>query len=329
MKKITIKASSDIALVKYWGKKDEILRLPENGSVSIILDGLDTLTTVEFLEDLTEDQITIQGTKIDSKSREVRRVVKHLDRVRKLAKVDTKAKVVSENSFPRGTGLSSSGSGMAALTYASTKALGLDLSEKEISILARQASGTACRCSCGGFVEWIDGDTSQTSYSYTIYKKDHWDIRDIVAVVDEGKKKISSSKGHTTAQSSPFFEVRQSRIKSKIEAVKQAIKDKDFTTLGKIIEAEALEFHSILLTSKTPLVLWYPGTLQVMAEVEKLRLEGIECYFTVNTGFNLHVLTLPKFEEEVKTRISNLSLVKKTLTAKVGGKPTEVENHLF
>lgn len=329
MKKTTIKASSDIALVKYWGKKDEVLRLPENGSVSIILDGMDTITTVEFSETFSEDEVYIQDKKIEVISREAKRVIKHLNRMRNLANVNLKAKVVSKNTFPRGTGLSSSGSGMAALTYAAAKALGLELSEKELSILSRQASGTACRCACGGFVEWLDGDTSETSYSHTIFDKDYWDIRDVVAVVDEGQKKISSTEGHESAQSSPFFEVRQNNIKAKIEAVKSAIKEKNFTKLGKIVEAEALEFHSILLTSEVPLILWYPGTLQVMQEVEKLREEGIECYFTINTGFNLHILTLPEFQYVVQERLNNLSLVVKTLTAKVGDKPKEIQEHLF
>lgn len=308
MQKITVKASSDIALVKYWGKKDEVLRLPENGSLSIILDGLDTITTVEFNEIYPEDEIYIQDERITNKSREVKRVVKHLDRIRSLAQQAHKdgaslfAKVVSKNTFPRGTGLSSSGSGMAALTYAATKALELELSQKELSILSRQASGTACRCACGGFVEWLDGDSSETSYSETIFPADYWDIRDIVAVVDEGRKKISSTRGHTTAQTSPFFEVRQNNIKQKIETVKNAILRKDFSELGKIVEAEALEFHSILLTSKEPLILWYPGTLQVMLEVQKMREEGIECYFTINTGFNVHILTLPEFEDVVRSR---------------------------
>ena len=182
MSKTTIKASSDIALVKYWGKKDEVLRLPENGSISIVLDGLDTITTVEFDESIFADSVQIQGDVIDLSSREHRRVIKHLDRIRALAGVSLKAKVVSENTFPRGTGLSSSGSGMAALTYAATKALGLELSEKELSILSRQASGTACRCACGGFVEWLDGDTSDTSYSHTVFNADYFDIRDVVAV---------------------------------------------------------------------------------------------------------------------------------------------------
>ncbi|NCN06821.1 MAG: diphosphomevalonate decarboxylase [Candidatus Pacebacteria bacterium] len=329
MKKVTIKASSDIALVKYWGKKDEVLRLPENGSISIILDGLDTITTVEFNADLKQDTVTIQGEVIDATSREAKRVFKHLDRIRALAKVTTKATVVSQNTFPRGTGLSSSGSGMAALTFAATKALDLNLTEKELSILSRQASGTACRCACSGFVEWLDGETSETSYSQSIFSADHWDIRDVVAVVHEGKKKISSTEGHTTAQTSAFFAVRQERIPQKIVDVKKALEDKDFTRLGALVEAEALEFHSILLTSAVPLILWYPGTLQVMTEVQALRSEGIECYFTINTGFNLHVLTLPQFQDAVAKRLSDLPLVTKTLTAKVGTGPKEISEHLF
>lgn len=328
MKK-TVKASSDIALVKYWGKKDEVLRLPENGSVSIVLDGLDTTTTVEFSEVYLEDELYIQDKKIETDSREAKRVVKQLNRIRELAGSNLFAKVVSKNSFPRGTGLSSSGSGMAAVTYAATSALGLQLSEKELSILSRKASGTACRCACGGFVEWLDGDTSEESYSQTIFSAGHWDIRDVVAVVDEGAKKISSTEGHTTAQSSIFFEARQKNIKQKIEKVKAAIEVKDFTTLGEIVEAEALEFHSILLTSMQPLILWYPGTLQVMHEVQRLRQEGIECYFTINTGFNVHILTLPEHQKAVQERIAALPLVINTLSAKVGEKPRFVEEHLF
>lgn len=328
MKK-TVKASSDIALVKYWGKKDEQLRLPENGSVSIILEGLDTVTTVEFSKKYASDNITIQNEQIAPDSREAKRVVKQLNRVREIANSTLFAKVVSQNTFPRGTGLSSSGSGMAALTYAAIGALELDLTEREISILSRKASGTACRCACGGFVEWLDGDTSETSYSQTIFSKDHWDIRDVVAVVDEGRKKISSTQGHTTAQSSPFFEVRQARITKKIEAVKSAISKKDFTRLGTLVESEALEFHSILLTSTEPLIVWYPGTVQVMQEVQNLRSQGIECYFTINTGFNVHVLTLPEHEERVKTALQHLPLVTNVLQAKVGEKPQYIEEHLF
>ena len=327
--KSTATASSDIALVKYWGKKDAVLRLPENGSISLLLEGLDTITTVEFSESFSSDTLRIQDVGIDPDSREARRVFRHLDRLRQKVGSTFSAKVESKNTFPRGTGLSSSGSGMAALTYAAADALGLQLSEKEMSILARQASGTACRCACGGFVEWLDGDTSDSSYSHTIFPRDHWDIRDVVVVVDEGQKKVSSTEGHTKAQTSPFFTARQERIAAKISKVKEAIHHKDFTQLGTLVEAEALEFHSILLTSEPSLIAWLPGTVAVMSAVKNLRETGVECYFTINTGFNVHVLTLPENEARVVTEMQQLSLVKNTLTAKVGGKPKISTSHLF
>lgn len=326
MKKVTIKASSDIALVKYWGKKDEVLRLPENGSVSMKLEGMETVTTVEFDKRLKKDVVVIEG---ESDEVEAGRVVAHLDRIRKIAGVTLKARVESENTFPRGTGLSSSGSGFAALTVAATRALGLQLSEKELSILARQGSGTACRCVCGGFVEWRDGNMSEESYSETIYPEEYWDIRDVVVVVDEGRKRVSSTEGHMSAQSSIAFKERQRRIGAKIKVVKELIGMRDFGGLGKVVEKEALEFHSILLTSESPLIAWYPGTVEVMLEVQKLREEGVEAYFTINTGFNVHVLTLPGFEKQVRERMEKLSLVKKVISAKVGEEPEELKEHLF
>lgn len=326
MKKTTIRASSDIALVKYWGKKDEILRLPENGSISLILSGLDTVTTVEFDEKLAQDEVIIQG---ESEEGEARRVSKHLDRIRKLAGKEVFAKVVSQNTFPKGTGLSSSGSGFAALTIAATKALNLHLSEKKMSILARQGSGTACRCVCGGIVEWKDGETSDTSYSQTIFPADYFDIRDVVAIVDEGKKLISSTQGHALVNTGPFYKIRQSKIRAKIEAVRESLNEKNFDKLGALVESEALEFHSILLTSQPPMIAWYPGSLEVMLAVQAMRREGVRAYFTINTGFNVHVLTLPEFEDQVVDRLEKLSLVKKTIKAKIGEKPEELNEHLF
>ena len=326
MKKTTIKASSDIALVKYWGKKDEILRLPENGSISLILSGLDTVTTVEFNENFTKDEVIIQG---ESEEGETGRVVKHLDRMRQLADKKIYVKVVSQNTFPKGTGLSSSGSGFAALTIAATKAMGINLNEKEMSILARQGSGTACRCVCGGIVEWLDGETSETSYSKTIFPADYFDIRDVIAVVDEGKKLISSTQGHALANTSPFYKIRQSEIKVKLEVVRESLNEKNFDKLGALVESEALEFHSILLTSQPPMIAWYPGTVEVMLAVQVMRREGVKAYFTINTGFNVHVLTLPEFEDQVVARLEKLPLVKKTIKAKIGEKPVEQEQHLF
>lgn len=335
MQKATAQASSDVALVKYWGKKDEVLRLPENGSLSMLLQGLDTITTVEFSPDYG-NTVEIDG---QLEEEEAQRVLKHLQRIKTLAiekavisaqqAEQLNVKVVSRNTFPKGTGLSSSGSGFAALTLAALAALGLELSEKERSILARQGSGTACRCMCSGFVEWKDGQTSDESYSESVYPPEYWDICDVIAVVDQGKKKISSTEGHQSAQSSPFYAARLRHMTQKMSDVKAALKEKDFTALGNLVEAEALEFHAILLTSTPSLIAWYPGTIEVMHAVRQMRAEKIEAYFTINTGFNVHVLTLPQYKRVVEERLRQLPLVQQVLHATAGSAPRIVEDHLF
>src|SRR3982074_336513 len=141
--KATALAPSNIAFIKYWGKKDEDLRLPENGSISMNLSNLLTTTTVEFDPNYKDDEIFINDDLDYLMAR--KRVIAHLDRIRSKAKIKDKAKVVSKNNFPSGTGLSSSASGFAALTVAAASAAGLKLSEKELSVLARLGSGSACR----------------------------------------------------------------------------------------------------------------------------------------------------------------------------------------
>jgi diphosphomevalonate decarboxylase len=325
--KSTAIASADVALIKYWGKKDERLRLPENGSISIILNALTTTTTVDFRDDLTSDECFIDGDKVSDI--QASRITEHLNRIRRITSQGTFARVVSNNSFPASTGLSSSGSGFAALTLAATHAVGLKLSEKQLSILARQGSGTACRCMCGGFVEWIDGNTSDSSYSHSLFPAEHWDLIDVVAIVNSQKKKVSSSLGHTSAQSSLLFKPRQQRIKQKIQEMKNAITKKDFTKLGVITESEALEFHSVLLTSSPPLVMWYPGTIAVILAVHELRSQGIEAYYTINTGFNVHVLTQPKNKNMVIKYVNQLPEVEKVIISKIGNKPIITTNHLL
>lgn len=332
MQKITVKAGSDIALVKYWGKKDKILRLPANGSISMILDSLQSITTVEFKTNLDKDEVIIGGEVEDG---EASRAIQHLDRIRELAKKnnliekDIFAKVVSENNFPKSTGLSSSGSGFAALTMAASKAIGLNLSERELSILARQGSGTACRCVCGGFVQWLDGDSSEESYSQSFAKPEDFVIRDLVAIVSEDKKDLSSTEGHDLAETSLFFAIRQEKIAAKLKDAKNAILQKDFIALGELVEAEALEFHSILLTSRPTILLFYPGTIEVMQAVRQLRKKGVPVYFTINTGFNVHVLTLPEYENEVLDTLKELPSVKRIIASGIGEKPQYSNRHLF
>ncbi|MBI2039539.1 diphosphomevalonate decarboxylase [Candidatus Microgenomates bacterium] len=337
--KATAIGPTNIAFTKYWGKKDEVFRLPENGSISMTLSHLLTTTTVEFLPKYKKDQISINGlftSEVSSSSNpaytsevSAERVIKHLDRVRKMAGIQDKAKVVSKNNFPIGTGLSSSASGFAALTLAASKAAGLKLSEKELSILARQGAGSACRSIPGGFVEWLDGDTSDTSYAVQIFPPNHWAICDVVAIVSEGRKEISSSTGMKAAISSPFMKLRLSRMKEKNKLVKKYIKERDFKALGELTEQEALELHTIMLTQYPPLIYWTPGTLQIMKLTSHWRGEGIPVYFTINTGQDIHLICEQANLKKVVAKLKELDFVKNIIVNTPGEGTRLSKSHLF
>lgn len=326
MKKATAIAPSNIAFTKYWGRKDEVLRLPENGSVAMCLSNLLTTTTVEFSPNFKKDQVIIDGKSIEE---EALRVIKHLDRISKLANFDYKAKVVSNNNFPSSTGLSSSSSGFAALTLAAVTAAGLKLSEKELSILARQASGAACRSIPSGFVEWLDGNISDTSYAKTIFPASYFKIADVVAVVSEHKKEVPTSQGHAKAQSSPFMAIRKAHMRQKNNTVKKLIKEKKFKEFGELIEQEALELHSIMLTQYPPLIYWTPGTLKIMKLVSHWRADGIPVYFTINTGQDIHLICEQRNVIKVKNKLKKLDFVKEVIVNTPGEGTRLSYKHLF
>lgn len=325
--KTTAIAPSNIAFIKYWGRKnDPSLRLPENGSISMNLSNLHTTTTVAFDASLANDDIACNGEK---EEQAVQRIVDHLDRIRKIANVTTKAKVVTENNFPTGTGLSSSASGFAALTVAGVNALGLMLSEKELSILARLGSGSACRSIPDGFVEWLPGDSNETSYAVSLYEPSYWNIIDIVVVTGNQKKDISSSAGHALAQSSPFFDARLRFMEKKITHCKQYLAEKNFTKFGELLEAEALELHAIYLTSTPSLIYLLPESLRVMQKVKEWRQNGIPVYFTLNTGQDIHLICPGEYEKKVVNLIHKETTIQKTIVNKPAIGTRLVNTHLF
>ncbi|MBU1000638.1 diphosphomevalonate decarboxylase [Patescibacteria group bacterium] len=325
--KATAIAPSNIAFTKYWGKKDEVLRLPENANISMCLSNLLTTTTVEFSKNYSKDEITVNNKAL--KQNEEKRAIKHLDRVRKMANINLKAKVMSNNNFPSGTGLSSSASGFAALSLAASCAADLNLSEKDLSILARQGSGSACRSIPSGFVEWLDGNTSKSSYAIQVFPPDHWAIADVVAIVSEGKKEVPTSVGQQTARSSPFMQIRLAHMREKNEKVKKYIAEKNFKEFGELVEQEALELHTIMLTQTPPLIYWTPGTLKIMKLTRHWRLEGICVYFTINTGQDIHLICEAENIKKVKSKLSKLDFVKNIIINTPGEGARFTKNHLF
>lgn len=324
--KATAIAPSNIAFIKYWGKKDEGLRIPANGSISMNLSNLTTVTTVEFSDKLSEDLIIINKQKQQDKKN---RVTEHLNRIRKIAGIKNFAKVVSLNNFPTSTGLSSSASGFAALTMAATTASCLALNQKELSILARLASGSACRSISDGFVEWLDGETNKLSYAVSIYPSDWWDIVDIVTIVSTDKKEVSTTEGQKFAFTSLFYPVRLANIKNKIIKLKNYLKERNFPKFGELVEAEALELHTIMLTSTPSLIYWFPATLNIMRLVRQWRKEGLPVYFTINTGQDIHLVCEKKNVDAVCGRLSKIESVRKIIINTPSEGARIIDNHLF
>jgi diphosphomevalonate decarboxylase len=307
----TAKAPANIAFIKYWGKKDEKLRLPANSSISMNLSNAFTVTSVEFSSELSADELFINGSK--SNAYEIKRVSNHLNLIRNLSKIKDFARVESKNNFPKGSGIASSASGFAALTVAAAGTAGLQLPEKELSVLARLGSGSACRSIPDGFVEWKSGNMSEESYAYSLFAPGYWKICDLIAIVGENSKKVSSTEGHAIAGTSPFYKTRIAGMKDKIREIKSALKNKDFTRFGEILEAEAVNMHAVMITSDPPLYYWLPETLKVIAQVVELRSGGTECYFTVDAGPNVHVICNEADTDNIKSKLESTTGVKQVL----------------
>jgi len=325
--KNTAVSSSNIAFIKYWGNRDAVYRIPLNDSVSMNLDHAFTTTTVEFDTKLNDDVIIIGGKEADGSARA--RVVAHLDRVRKLANMETKARMQSQNNFPTGAGIASSASAFAALSLAATRAVGLELSERELSVLARQASGSACRSIPGGFVEWIAGRNSTDSYAISIASPEHWDLRDVIAIVSAEEKKVGSYEGHAAAQTSPFLSTRQNILPSRFHSVRRAILSKDLALLGPAIEEDAIELHMMAMTSRPPIYYWTPGMVRVIQAVQQWRADGIVVYFTLDAGPNVHLICESKDVERVAKLARQVQDVQQIIVNAPGGPAHLIEQHLF
>ena len=317
MQKTTAQAHSNIALVKYWGKGDKKLRLPVNSSAAIALDNLTTTTTVEFRTDLQEDQVELIGEGFELG--EVEKVSKHLDRIRELAKMNLKAKVVSQNSFPKAAGMASSASGFAALTVAAASAAGLSLSEKELSILARRGSGSASRSIPGGVSVWHAGTSSETSFAERIDYPKEWDLHVLLVMADDtSAKKVGSTDGMALAPTSPYFLVAVKEAEQNIKRLREAMKKGDWSAFGKVIEDECFRLHMLCMTTTPNILYWRGVSVEIFQRLFKLRESGVEAFFTVDAGPHVHVVCRGKDSEIVKKSLSELSGIKTIIECGIG-----------
>ncbi len=314
----TALAHPNIAFIKYWGNRDDALRLPANGSISMNLAELRTQTSVNFRNDLRGDVLTIDGKEINGAA--LARVNSFMDQVRRLAPDAGYAEIVSKNNFPMGVGIASSAAAFSALALAATGAAGLDLKENECSRLARLGSGSACRSVPDGFCEWSYGTGDEDSCAVSIAPASHWNLVDLIALISDTHKKVGSSAGHMSALTSPFQAERIRTAPERIAICRQAILEKDFKALAEVSEQDMIMMHSVMMTQDPPLLYWEPATIQTIKAVKGWRKEGLDCFATVDAGPNVHVICTANSAPIVKERLEKISGIREILSSGPGGK---------
>ena len=313
----TALAHPNIALIKYWGNRDNTLRLPSNGSISMNLDSLYTRTSVTFSASLEVDSLRIGGRRVTGPGLE--RMSVFLDLVRDLARMNQRAEVVSENNFPSSAGIASSASAFAALALAATRTAGITLNEQELSRLARRGSGSACRSIPGGFVEWRAGKDASDSFAASIVPPEHWDLSDCIAIVSTVHKKTGSTEGHALAASSPLQVARVADANRRLDICRKAILERDFEALAAVVEQDSDMMHAVMMTSTPGLFYWQPASLTVMQAVREWRSKGKPVCYTVDAGPNIHVICPREYIGETEKNLRALPGVKNVLVASVGG----------
>ncbi len=317
----TARAHANIALVKYWGKRNEVLNLPAAGSLSLTLEALTTTTTVRFDDALVGDTLTLDGEPAPAAAQA--RVSRWLDLVRARANTDARAAVDSVNDFPTASGLASSASAFAALALAATTAAGLELPARELSVLARRGSGSAARSIYGGFVEMLPGSSSdgEDAYAVPIAVDPPWDLRMVVAIVGGGapKKRSSRAAMQHCAETSPLYRGWIESVPGDVDVAKEAIERRDLDALGRVAEASALAMHAAAIASRPPVLYWRPETLACIDRVWELRDGGAHAYVTIDAGPHVKVLTDPDHAADIARALSEIDGVTRVITSASGG----------
>jgi diphosphomevalonate decarboxylase len=313
----TAVAHPNIAFIKYWGNRDDEIRLPQNGSISMNLGDLYTRTMVTFDSSLPRDTFDLNGIRQNGPAMD--RVINHLNLIRGIRGFSTPAHIFSESNFPAGAGLASSASAFAALTVAAVRAAGIEMSERDLSRLARRGSGSAARSIPAGFVEWYRGDTDKDSFAVSIASADHWDLTDCIAIIDSGEKKTGSTEGHRFASTSPLQSARITDAERRLELCRDAIKQKDFDVLAQVIELDSNLLHAVAMTSNPAIYYWKPATFDLMQSIVSWRQSGFPVAFTIDAGANVHVICESAYVPGIIEKLVVHQAVQEILLSKTGG----------
>jgi diphosphomevalonate decarboxylase len=322
MKSVTVQTNANISLIKYWGKRDESLFLPTKSSLIVTLSELKTTTTVAYTAD-QNDHITMAWESPTAESQE--KITAFIDLFRRRYQIKKYFTIHTHNNFPTGAGLASSSSGFAALALGLTTFCNLDLAEHELSILARQGSGSACRSISGGIVLWHKGNEPDGSdcYAEQILDEHHWpDLRILVVIINNQTKPINSRNGmYITTSTSKTYHDWLIASEERLKNIIPSIKERNIDNVGSIAEADWTDMHRTMLDSTPSLSYWNETSYTIMNKIRQLRAQGIPCYFTTEAGPNIKILCLKEYIDQVKQIIISSPGVIDVITCSIAGKP--------
>ncbi len=298
-------APSNIALCKYWGKRDAELNLPVNSSLSISLGKLGTRTIIKFAKNA--DRIYLNGKPAPKAF--AARLSAYLDLFRKEGQF---FEVRTRNNIPTAAGLASSASGFAALIKALDELMGWGFNARELSMLARVGSGSASRSLYDGFAVWHMGQRADGMDSYAESLDGAWpDLRVGILEVSKVRKKVGSTEGmNRTRETSELYEAWPKQAQCDYDELRTAIAAKDFPMLGKTAENNALSMHATMMAAWPPLCYWKPQSVSLMQKVWAAREKGLELYFTMDAGPNLKLLFLKENQAAVKKLFPKVKVVR-------------------
>ena len=305
-------AQPNIALIKYWGKRDVERNLPAVGSISITLRELFTRMHVEFDHSLPADTLQVNGTADDKM---LPRLADCLDRV---AGEDRPcARIASTCNFPIAAGLASSASAFAAVTVAAAQAAGKALDVDTLASLAGRASGSAARSLFGGFVELENREDDIRCR--TIAQADDWPLAVVVAITEKGPKAVGSTEAmEISRQTSPFYSSWVEQQAHDLDAARSAIAARDFEKLAAIAEHNCLKMHSIMWASRPPMVYWNAATMRCLQTVRQLQGQGIGVFFTIDAGPQVKAVCLPEHVDDVEAALRATAGVTDIMTTGLG-----------
>jgi diphosphomevalonate decarboxylase len=321
------------ALVIYWGNENDTLRMPTRSSLSVTLQGinypLDYTVTLRTIRSSERDKVIIDG--IEDKGEIRSHFIYHLNAMRRYTGFKEKLEVTTKKSFPVGTGLAGSAASASALAEAFAGLVGKTSDTRWKSIMARRGSGSASRSVFGGFVMWQKGNTDDSSYAKQLFNENHWDVRNIIAMVSSNPKKIKSIEGMKLSKMTcpeQIYSEFVSIADPHIQQISEALSARDIAKLGPLYEKENYLFRQVCLMTMPPLDYWTNVTEDIFKKVEILRNEGIPVYAGTDAGPNVHILTVPRHVERVIRTIQEVGGILDIIHCRVGEGSHLIEEHL-